>query len=92
VIATVRDQRLHRHRTSKPRLEAIGKPPLVICGWLLARLGRATVRVGANLGYKIRLPADACWSCDKRDSRDAYGRRGRASSSPWRCSTANMRR
>jgi hypothetical protein len=25
------------------------------------------VRVGANLGYRIRLPGDACWSCDTRD-------------------------
>lgn len=49
------------------RLEALGKPPLVICGWLLANSVEATVRVGANLGYKIRLPADAYWSCDKRD-------------------------
>lgn len=49
------------------RLEALGKPPLVICGWLLANSVEATVRVGANLGYGIRLPADACWSCDKSD-------------------------
>lgn len=25
------------------------------------------MRVGANLGDRIRLPAGACWSCDKRD-------------------------
>ncbi len=49
------------------RLEAMGKPPLVVCGWLLANSVEATVRVGANLGFRIRLPADACWSCDKRD-------------------------
>lgn len=49
------------------RLEALGKPSLVICGWLLANSVEATVRVGANLGYKIHLPADACWSCDKQD-------------------------
>ncbi len=49
------------------RLQVLGKPPLVICGWLLANSVEATVRVGANLGYKIRLPADACWSCDKLD-------------------------
>ncbi len=49
------------------RLEALGKPPLVICGWQLANSVEATVRVGANLGYSIRLPADACWSCDKQD-------------------------
>ena len=49
------------------RLEALGQPPLVICGWLLANSVEATVSVGANLGYRIRLPGDACWSCDKRD-------------------------
>ncbi len=49
------------------RLQMLGKPPLVICGWLLANSVEATVRVGANLGFNIRLPADACWSCDKQD-------------------------
>jgi len=49
------------------RLEAMGKPALVICGVLLANSVEATVRVAANLGFKVRLPADACWSCDKRD-------------------------
>lgn len=49
------------------RLEAMGRPKLVICGVLLANSVEATVRVGANLGFSIRLPADACWSCDKRD-------------------------
>lgn len=43
------------------------KPPLVICGVLLANSVEATVRVAANLGFTVRLPADACWSCDKRD-------------------------
>ena len=43
------------------------KPPLVICGVLLANSVEATVRVAANLGFVVRLPADACWSCDKRD-------------------------
>jgi nicotinamidase-related amidase len=49
------------------RLEVMGKPALVICGVLLANSVEATVRVGANLGFTIMLPADACWSCDKRD-------------------------
>jgi nicotinamidase-related amidase len=49
------------------RLQALGRPPLVMCGWLLANSVEATVRVGANLGFAIRVPADACWSCDKRD-------------------------
>lgn len=49
------------------RLDALGRPPLVMCGWLLANSVEATVRVGANLGFAVRVPADACWSCDKRD-------------------------
>jgi nicotinamidase-related amidase len=49
------------------RLEAIGRPALVICGVLLANSVEATVRVAANLGFSVRLPADACWSVDKRD-------------------------
>lgn len=53
------------------RLETLGgvggKPGLVICGVLLANSVEATVRVAANLGFKVRLPGDACWSCDKRD-------------------------
>lgn len=44
-----------------------GKPPLVICGVLLANSVEATLRVAANLGFAVRLPGDACWSCDKRD-------------------------
>lgn len=48
-------------------LEKRGRPPLVICGVLLANSVEATVRVAANLGFTVRLPADACWSCDKRD-------------------------
>jgi nicotinamidase-related amidase len=43
------------------------KPLLVICGVLLANSVEATVRVAGNLGFKVRLPGDACWSCDKRD-------------------------
>jgi nicotinamidase-related amidase len=39
----------------------------VICGVLLANSVEATVRVAANLGFAVRLPGDACWSCDKRD-------------------------
>jgi nicotinamidase-related amidase len=49
------------------RLDAMGRPALVICGVLLANSVEATVRVAANLGFTVRLPADACWSCDKRD-------------------------
>jgi nicotinamidase-related amidase len=49
------------------RLKAIGRPGLVICGVLLANSVEATVRVAANMGSSVRLPADACWSCDKRD-------------------------
>jgi nicotinamidase-related amidase len=49
------------------RLEAMGRPPLVICGVLLANSVEASARNAANLGFSVRLPADACWSCDKRD-------------------------
>jgi nicotinamidase-related amidase len=49
------------------RLQALGRPGLVVCGWLLANSVEATVRLGANLGFSIRIAADACWSCDKRD-------------------------
>ena len=49
------------------RLEARGRPPLVVCGVLLANSVEATVRNAANLGFSVHLPADACWSCDKRD-------------------------
>lgn len=49
------------------RLQSMGRPPLVVCGWLLANSVEATVRVGANLGFAVRVAADACWSCDKRD-------------------------
>ena len=47
--------------------KAMGRPPLVICGVALANSVDATVRVAANLGFKVSLPANACWSCDKRD-------------------------
>ena len=43
------------------------KPPLVICGVLLANSVDATVRVAANLGFRVRLPGDAFWSCDTSD-------------------------
>ncbi|MFZ5780270.1 MAG: cysteine hydrolase family protein [Pseudomonadota bacterium] len=49
------------------RVEAMGRPPLIVCGVLLANSVEATVRVAANLGFTVRLPGDACWSCDKRD-------------------------
>lgn len=49
------------------RLEALGRPPLVICGVLLANSVESTVRIAANLGFTVRLAGDACWSCDKRD-------------------------
>lgn len=48
------------------RLEAMGRRPLVICGVPLANSVEATVRNAANLGFGVRLPANACWSCDKR--------------------------
>ena len=41
------------------RLEAMGRPPLVICGVLLANSVEASARNAANLGFTVRLPADA---------------------------------
>jgi len=52
---------------ARARLEALGRPPLVVCGWMLANSVEATVRVAANLGFTVRVPGDACWSCGKRD-------------------------
>jgi nicotinamidase-related amidase len=55
-------------------LEAMGRPPLVVCGWLLTNSVEATVRMAGDLGFRVRLPGDACWSCDKRDLTGRLGR------------------
>ena len=59
-------QRLHRHR-SHATPGGDGSSEAGVCGVLLANSVEATVRVAANLGFAVRLPADACWSVDKRD-------------------------
>lgn len=71
VVAKTVHSAFHRHR---PRGQPPGngrgdgdRPSLVICGVLLANSIEATVRVAGNLGFEVRLPGDACWSCDKRD-------------------------
>ena len=71
---------------------AMGRPALVICGVLLANSADATVRNAANLGFTVRLPADACWSCDKRDLTGRLWPRKTCISSRWRCSTASTPR
>jgi hypothetical protein len=59
-------ERLHRHRP-RGAAEGHGESAPDHCGVLLANSVEAAVRVAVNLGFTVRLPADACWSCDKRD-------------------------
>ena len=49
------------------RLTAMGATTLVVCGVLTHNSLEATVRHGANLGYRVIVPADACWAVDVRD-------------------------
>ena len=48
-------------------LDAIGATTLVMCGVLTNNSLEASVRHGANLGYRIFVVADACWAVDKHD-------------------------
>jgi nicotinamidase-related amidase len=48
-------------------LDAIGATTLVMAGVLTNNSLEASVRHGANLGYRIFVVADACWAVDKRD-------------------------
>jgi len=48
-------------------LDAFGATTLVMCGVLTNNSLEASVRHGANLGYRIFVVADACWAVDKRD-------------------------
>ena len=48
-------------------LDSIGATTLVMCGVLTNNSLEASVRHGANLGYRIFVVADACWAVDKRD-------------------------
>ena len=48
-------------------LDALGATTLVIAGVLTNNSLEASVRHGGNLGYRIFVVADACWTVDKRD-------------------------
>ncbi|MGE3147560.1 MAG: cysteine hydrolase family protein [Pseudorhodoplanes sp.] len=45
-----------------------GATTLVICGVLTHHSVEATVRHAGDLGYRVFVPADACWAIDVRDS------------------------
>jgi nicotinamidase-related amidase len=47
-----------------------GATTLVICGVLTHNSLEATVRHAGNLGYRVFVPGDACWSVDVRDLND----------------------
>jgi nicotinamidase-related amidase len=49
-------------------LDALGATTLVACGALTHNSLDATVRHGADLGYRVFVVADACWAVDVRDS------------------------
>jgi nicotinamidase-related amidase len=44
-----------------------GATTLAICGVLTHNCVEATVRHAGNLGYRVFVPADACWAVDVRD-------------------------
>jgi nicotinamidase-related amidase len=48
-------------------LDARGATTLVVCGVLTHNSVEATVRHGADLGYRVFVVADACWAVDVRD-------------------------
>ncbi len=48
-------------------LTGMGATTLVVCGVLTHNSLEATVRHGANLGFRIIVPADACWAVEVRD-------------------------
>ena len=50
-------------------LEAIGATTLVVCGAFTNISVEATVRHGGDLGYRIFVVADACWTVAMRDRR-----------------------
>jgi nicotinamidase-related amidase len=51
------------------RLADLRIATLVICGVLTHNSLEATVRNAGNLGFRVFVPADCCWSVDKRDLR-----------------------
>jgi nicotinamidase-related amidase len=53
--------------TLEAKLGEMGATTLAICGVLTHNCVEATVRHAGNLGYRVFVPADACWSVDVRD-------------------------
>jgi nicotinamidase-related amidase len=51
------------------RLADLRIATLVVCGVLTHNSLEATVRNAGNLGFRVFVPADCCWSVDKRDLR-----------------------
>ena len=49
------------------QLNAVGRTTLIICGALTHNSVEASVRHAGNLGYRVFVVADACWSVDTRD-------------------------
>jgi nicotinamidase-related amidase len=49
------------------RLRACAASPVVVCGVITNNSVEATVRNGANLGHRILLAEDACFTYAKRD-------------------------
>jgi nicotinamidase-related amidase len=68
------------------RLRAGGENRLVVAGVITNNSVEATVRVGANLGFDIRLPEDACFTFARRD----YRGRLRAADEVHAMSLANL--
>ena len=48
-------------------LDALGATTLVVCGALTHNCVEASVRHGADLGYRVFVVADACWAVDVVD-------------------------
>ena len=48
-------------------LDRMGATTLVVCGVLTHNSVESTVRHAGNLGYRVFVVADGCWSVDRRD-------------------------
>ena len=48
-------------------LTELGITTLIVCGVLTHNSVEATVRHAGNLGYRVLVPADACWACEVTD-------------------------
>jgi nicotinamidase-related amidase len=49
------------------KLTAMGTTTLVICGVHTQHCVESTARHAGNLGYRVFVPADACWAVEVRD-------------------------